>query len=86
MLGRNLSFNVEYLSDSTGNPVNQGDFQYLETLNRRDKETENQFECRVIDFVNSCSDPLTKIEDLFEIEDLNLPILLEVLSTIAETD
>ena len=57
-----LSFTVEYFSDIEGEPYGIGSVPHTETLVQKMDESQSQFGARIVDFINTCNDPLTRLE------------------------
>ena len=67
-----LSFTVEYFSDIEGEPYGIGSVPHTETLVQKMDESQSQFGARIVDFINTCNDPLTRLEDVFSVDNLDL--------------
>ena len=67
-----LTFDVEYFSNEIGDPMGTGDHYFSDTLFQKKDESDDKFTIRIIDFINKCKAPLTKISDVFLIEDVRL--------------
>jgi hypothetical protein len=66
-----MIFEIEFFTDDSYDHKVSGDNHVSETLYQHPDETGNKFALRVVDFINECAMPLTKVSSVFRIDELD---------------
>lgn len=69
-----MTFDVEYYTDDSFDHRVSGDNHTTDTLYQHVDESDEKFACRVVDFINECATPITKITSVFKIDELDKDI------------